>query len=102
MCWVSLPGPGLPDFDLKSRDIRGVETRKSFVQPVKVAGSGSSKLNDRTWAPFALRSSQRGELMSEEVQRTSEDGGMRECLIIAESVALPSLPVMEVRASIVR
>jgi hypothetical protein len=27
---------------------------------------------------------------------------MRECLIIAESVALPSLPVMEVRASIVR
>jgi hypothetical protein len=27
---------------------------------------------------------------------------MRECLIIAESVALPSLPVTEVRASIVR
>lgn len=40
--------------------------------------------------------------MSEEVQITSWEGGMRLCLRIAERVAPPNLPVQEVRANIVK
>lgn len=84
---------------MKSRLVRGVETRKSSVQPSKAFGSEVSKLKARIWTPRDLWVSQMEESVGDEVQITRLVGGMRLCERMAERVAAPSLPVQLVRAS---
>lgn len=81
-----------------------METRKSLVQPAKAAGSGVSKLKGRMALgdSWALRESHFGVFVSDDVQITSSEGGMRFCERRAWRVAEPSFPVVDVRASIFR
>lgn len=80
----------------------GVETRKSLEQPAKVDGDGALKSNLRSCAPRDFRLSQRGSEVLEEVQRMSLEGEIRLCSMTEARTAEPSLPVMEVRAIILR
>lgn len=85
---------------MKSSLIAVLEIRKSLSQPVNAEGEGESKSKVRMVMPWALRESQRGELVDEAVQITSSLGGMRLCLRIAARVAPPSLPEQPVSANI--
>ena len=75
---------------MKSSEIWGVETRNSFVELWKIAGFGSSKLNDRIWMPRDFKLSHRDEFKFEKVQIRRSVGGMRLCFRIAFKVAPPS------------
>ena len=72
------------------------------MQSLKAEGDGLSKLKERTWTPCDLRVSHLGSEVLDEVQITRSLRGMRLCSTIASSVALPSLPVQLVSASILR
>lgn len=86
---------------MKSREMRGEETRKTASQPARASSreEGESKVAWRTWTPWEASEAHFSEAGPEEVVQTMEEAGRRECVSRASRVAEPSLPLAPMMAS---
>lgn len=72
------------------------------MQPANAEGEGELKSKVRIWIPRDFAVLNLEELVSDEVRMRSSEGGMSLCERMAWRVALPSFPVVLVRANILR